>query len=200
MAHRIINEVGQDFHQSGSLGADVLHRLVDLHVEAGAKTSAETGCGLTTLLLSHLSERHISYTVDDGDSLQKTRDHVLFNPARTRFVLGPSQVTLMRERFEALDFVIIDGPHAYPFPDLEYFFFYPHIRPGGVLVVDDVHIPTIGNLRGFLCDDDMWEYLGDVRTTAFFRRTEAATLDPHGDGWPTQRYNRRRFPHQQALP
>jgi len=56
----------------------------------------------------------------------------LLNPGAVRFVEGPTQKTLPRYTFEAkLQAVLLDGPHAYPFPDLEYFYFYPHIERGG---------------------------------------------------------------------
>ena len=200
IVEQIIHEVSPDFHSSGSLSPLVLRRIAELHRLVGAKVSAETGCGLTTLILSHLSERHTSFTAEYGDSLPKTRRHPLFNPASTRFIINPTQVSLPGHSFpEPLDFAILDGPHAYPFPDLEYFFFYPHVRQGGILVIDDFHIPTIGNMHEFLRDDEMWEHLGDTETTAFFRRTTAPLLDPHGDGWPSQRYNRRYFPYPHAL-
>ncbi len=185
---------------SGSLSPQVLWRIFELHCQIGAKTSAETGCGLTTLVLSQLSERHLSFTVDFGDSLPNTRSHPLFRSETTTFIVNPTQVSLPGWKFaEPLDFVILDGPHAYPFPDLEYFHFYPQIREGGVLVIDDIHIPTIGHLHDFLRDDEMWEHLGDVDTTGFFQRTHVEMLSPHGDGWPQQRYNRRRFAYPDAL-
>ena len=197
---RIIKEVPRDFHISGSLSPNVLRRIAELHREVDAKVSAETGCGLTTLILSQLSQRHTSFTVDFGDSLPNTRNHSLFNAASTTFVVNPTQVSLPQWKFaEPLDFVILDGPHAYPFPDLEYFHVYPHVCAGGVLVIDDIHIPTIGHLYDFLRDDEMWEHVGDVETTAFFKRTRAPLLDPHGDGWPSQRYNRRYFAYPDAL-
>lgn len=200
MVETIIREVPRDFHISGSLSPPVLRRIAELHQEVGGKVSAETGCGLTTLILSQLSSSHTSFTVDFGDSLPNTRGHAMFNAPTTEFVVNPTQVSLPRYEFrQPLDFVIIDGPHAYPFPDLEYFYFYPMIRTGGILVVDDIHIPTIGHMYDFLRDDQMWEHLGDVETTAFFKRTNAPLLDPYGDDWPMQRYNRRYFEYPHAL-
>ena len=197
---QIIQEVSEYFHSNGSLYPPVLRRIAELHRQVGAKVSAETGCGLTTLILSQLSERHTSFTAEFGDSLPKTRGHHLLNAASTSFIVNSTQLSLPVYQFpEPLDFVILDGPHAYPFPDLEYFFFYPHVRSGGILVIDDIHIPTIGHMHAFLCDDEMWEHLGDTETTAFFRRTTAPLLDPYGDGWPSQRYNRRYFPYPEAL-
>jgi hypothetical protein len=46
----------------------------------------------------------------------------------------------------------------------------------------------------FLKEDAMFELVELVRTTAFFRRTGAATRDPFGDGWWLQSYNTRAAP------
>lgn len=197
---RIIQEVSRDYHINGSLSPLVLRRIVELHGAVDAQRTAETGCGLTTLVFSNLSADHTSFADGSGDSLPNTQAHPYFNAAAARFVVGPSQTTLPHHIFDGpLDLVLLDGPHAYPFPNLEYYYFYPWLRQGGILVIDDVHIPTIGNLYDFLREDEMWAHLGDVETTAFFQRTEAPTHPPHGDDWPMQRYNRRHFPYQAAL-
>ncbi len=92
-----------------------------------------------------------------------------------------------------LDLVLIDGPHGFPFAQMEYFHFYQKIRKGGVLVVDDIHIPTIRQMYDFLRDDKMWTHMEDVMTTAFFQRTDAPMFDPFGDGWERQQFNQRHF-------
>jgi hypothetical protein len=103
-------------------------------------------------------------------------------------------VTVPRHSFtRPLDFVLIDGPHGFPFAQLEYFFFYQHIRKDGILVVDDIHIPTIRQMYDVLRDDRMWLHIEDVLTTAFFRRTAAPLFDPYGDGWERQQFNQRHF-------
>jgi hypothetical protein len=71
---------------------------------------------------------------------------------------------------------------------------YPLIKPGGILVIDDIHIPTIRHLFNFLREDDMFRLDRVVSMTAFFQRSEAALFDPEGDGWWLQLYNMRRFP------
>jgi hypothetical protein len=93
-----------------------------------------------------------------------------------------------------LQLVLIDGPHGYPFPELEYFYLYPQISEGGLLILDDINIPTIFNLFTFIREDRMFELLEVVETTAFFRRTREDLFDPFGDGWWLQEYNRKRFP------
>lgn len=179
------------WHGSGTVGSAVLDALQRRAPRGGA--SMETGTGLTTLLLSHLSATHLVFTKDDegdGDSLAAVRSSPLLGDGVT-FVVGPTQRTVPGHEFGPLDLAILDGPHAYPFPDLEYWAVYPHIKVGGLLVVDDVQIPTINNLFRFLRVDAMWELLDLVETTAFFRRTTAPTFNPFGDGWHDQGYNAR---------
>ncbi len=162
----------------------------------------ETGCGRSTLLLSHLSKDHQVFTFTNSDTDFKANDSYerviatpLFNADTTRFILGPTQKTLPAYTFaRPFDFVLLDGPHSYPFPDLEYYFVYPHIKPGGYLIIDDIWIPTIYNLYAFLKEDAMFHLETVVANTAFFTRTTAPLLDPYGDDWPSQAYNKARFP------
>jgi hypothetical protein len=159
----------------------------------------ETGCGKTTILFSQLSRRHVVFAVDDsqhtGSSVTYFRSCPEFRAESTRLVTGPTQTTLPAYRFDRkIDVAYIDGPHGFPFPDLEYFHFYPHIRRDGWLIIDDIHIPTINNLYGFLREDEMWQEVRVVATTGFLRRTGAATFPTTGDGWWLQQFNKRRFP------
>jgi hypothetical protein len=87
--------------------------------------------------------------------------------------------------------VLLDGPHGFPFPQLEYYYLYPHLDTGALLVLDDVQIPTIHQLYKFLRRDEMFEEIEVVGHTAFLRRTAAPAFDPLADGWWRQRFNER---------
>ena len=171
---------------------EALSRLVS--TRGVLRRSMETGTGRTTLLLSHLSADHTVFTKDDqgdGDSLRRVRDAPLLNERTVRFEIGPTQRTLLAHEFEApLQLAYLDGPHAFPFPELEYWAVYPHIDEGGLLVVDDIHIPTLHNFFRFLDADAMWRLVEVVDHTAFFTRTAAPLVDPFGEGWWEQGYNR----------
>jgi predicted O-methyltransferase YrrM len=184
-----------DWHAAGCLEMPNLEALAKHAVARQVRRSVETGAGKSTLLLSHLSDHHTVFAVNDGESLTRTRDNDLLRQDRVEFVDGPSQLTLLQHDFaEPLQLVFIDGPHGFPFPNLEYWKLYPHIEPGGLLVIDDIHIPTIRQLFDFLVEDEMFRLLETVGKTAFFERTKAPTFSPVGDGWWLQRYNARRFP------
>lgn len=188
-----------DWHGAGTMLADVLAAMVRL-LGRRVQRSVETGAGKTTLLFSHLSEHHTVFAVDGGKSLTVTRRSPLLNAERVEFVDGPTQRTLFQHPFvEPLDAVLIDGPHGYPFPELEYWVLYRHIREGGWLIVDDIHIPTIHRLFTFLCEEPMFELVEIVQCTAFFRRTAAPLFDPYCDGWYLQPFNTSRFPATAAV-
>lgn len=189
-----ISSLPGDWHGAGTLGGRILRRIA-FHAGGTVTASAETGAGKSTLLFSHLSKRHTVFALDCGGSLTAVRTSPLFNGESVEIVEGPTLKTLPSYAFtEKLRLVLIDGPHGYPFPDVEYWHLYPHIAEGGLLVIDDVHIPTIHNLFTFLKDDAMFDLLEVVGTTAIFRRTAAPLFDPYGDAWRQQEYNRKRFP------
>ena len=127
---------------------------------------------------------------DDGGTLDRVRESELLIPGVVEFIVGATQATLPDYDLPSpLDLVFLDGPHGFPFPHLEYFYFYPRVRTGGLLIVDDVDIPSVRQLYRFLRRDRMWHLNGLMARTAFFTRTSAPMFDPLGDGWPQQRYN-----------
>jgi hypothetical protein len=188
------------WHDSGNLGVPVLETLCRHNQRIGAKYSAETGCGLSTVILSNLVERHLCFTIAAGNSLSKVQAAPHIRQENVSFVVGPSQLTLPRFSFpHHLDSVLIDGAHGFPFAQLDYNFLYPHIRRGGLLVVDDIHIPVVKQLYEVLKEDAMWKHLEDVVSTAFFERTNAPLFDPQGDGWWLQGFNKKHFKDRESL-
>ncbi|MGA3030001.1 MAG: class I SAM-dependent methyltransferase [Candidatus Limnocylindrales bacterium] len=182
-----------DWHGAGTV-SDAVLVAISRRCSGGLTHSVETGTGRTTLLLSHLSRDHTVFTKQDrgdGDSLDRVRASSLFVPAAVRFVEGPTQITVPRYAFsERFEFALLDGPHGFPFPYVEYCYIYPHIAPEGLLVVDDVQIPTIRVLVDILRQDPMWQLREIVGQTAFLQRTDAPTVNPLEDGWQLQGYNR----------
>ena len=187
--------IAPSLHKAGTFSAPALEAIVRHASMRPVQHSVETGSGASTLLLSHLIDDHTVFAVDEGTgSMRAIETSPLLRREAVTFVEGPTQVTLPRHTFpHRLQLVLIDGPHGYPFPDLEYYYLYPQLDPGALLIVDDIHIPTITNLFDFLSADEMFDLREVVETTAFFRRTDAPTFSPFGDGWWKQRYNQRAF-------
>ena len=188
---RRIAEVGPGLHTAGTFSPRVFEALAEAAGRLHIRNSVETGSGASTLLFSHLSEHHTVFALDDGSgSVDNVRRSSLLREGVVTFVEGPTQATLPWHHFsDKLQLVLIDGPHGYPFPDLEYYYLYPHLEAGALLIVDDIHIRTVHHLFEFLRRDAMFELKQVVQTTAFFMRTAAPVFNPLGDGWWQQRYN-----------
>lgn len=188
-----IARLPEDWHGAGSVGRNVLSAMIRHAAASGpVRHSAETGSGKTTVLLSHLSQDHTVFAVDAGNSVSQVKQSALFNPASTTFVEGPTQRTLPAHRFvHTHNLVLIDGPHGYPFPDLEYYYLYPTIETGGLLIIDDLRIPSIGRMFDIVKSDEMFELVDVVDgNTAFLRRTTAPLIHPESDSWWLQGFNR----------
>jgi predicted O-methyltransferase YrrM len=187
-----IAELPADWHGSGTVSPNALRSIAELAEKCGIiQNSIETGSGFTTILFSHLSRNHVVFAMDYGESISNVRKSAIFNAQNVRFIEGPTQKTLPRHIIsQKIQLALIDGPHGYPFPDLEYYYLYPVIETGGLLLVDDIKIPSIARMYDIIRSDKMFELIRVVDDNmAFFRRTSAELLDPLGDGWWLQGYN-----------
>jgi hypothetical protein len=184
----------QDWHAEGSLENVTLEAIVR-HAPTQVRHSVETGTGRSTLVLSHISKEHTVFALPQT-SMKAVRESSILREEVCTFVEGPTQTTMRQHQFPALDLAILDGPHAYPFPELEYFMVYPHLQPGALLVIDDIHIPTIGHMWDILREDAMFDEIETVQTTGFLRRSDVPAFPSDGDGWEFQNYNTRRYPNR----
>jgi len=114
--------------------------------------SAETGCGGSTIVLSHASERHVAFAIEgENRTITGLRNRGDLRDGNVIFVEGETRDTLPGYRFEGdLDLALLDGPHAYPLPQLEFAYLFSRIRVGGWLVLDDLQIPSVHELFQFL--------------------------------------------------
>ena len=186
-----------EWHLAGTMSGVVLRAIAAQAEKLGPiQRSAETGSGKSTLLFSNLSANHKVFALDCGDSISRVKNSQLLNSSTVTFIEGPSQLTLPRHVFEEkLQVVLIDGPHGYPFPDLEYYYFYPHISVGGLLLIDEINIPSIKSMFEIVRAGDMFELV----ELAFLRRTEAPLIDPLSDSWWLQGVNRSHYEYSMAL-
>ena len=88
-----------------------------------------------------------------------------------------------------MDLALLDGPHAYPLPQLEFAYLFPQIREGGWVVLDDVQIPSVHELVRFLRRESSMVLEEVAVRTAFFRKIRECDFGP--DGWQHQGMNRR---------
>ena len=154
------------------------------------QASAETGCGGSTIVLSQASARHTAFAIEDESrTITGLRNQSELRSEHVTFVEGQSKDTLPGYQFGTeLDLVLLDGPHAYPLPQLEFAYLFPRVRLGGWLVIDDIQIPSVHELFRFLGKESSVALEEVIVRTAFFRRVSAPEHSP--DGWLQQAMNR----------
>jgi precorrin-6B methylase 2 len=159
------------------------------------RLSVETGCGGSTIVFSQLSQRHIAFAIEgENRTISQLRAHPDLKPEAVVFVEGETRDTTHSYDIpQAIDMLLLDGPHAYPLPQVEFAFLFPHLKAGGWIVIDDIQIPTVYELFRFLKRDPEVVLEEVVVRTAFFRRV--SILDNGPDGWQLQPINRHTILH-----
>jgi len=152
--------------------------------------TVDTGCGGSTIVLSHASERHVAFAIEGNDhTITGLRAHGDLLAGKVTFVEGETRETVPGYRLNGdVDLVLLDGPHAYPLPQIEFAYLFPAIRVGGWIVLDDIQIPSVHELFGFLQNEPHVVLEEVIVRTAFFRRV--ARADPGPDPWERQGINR----------
>jgi hypothetical protein len=198
--NEVLQRIGQlpaNWHAVGTCGIETFLAIAQHAVQQPIRFSAETGTGASTAILSQISGHHTVFSrYHPRDEVPTAYAQGIFDESRLHFVLGPTQKTLPYHVFaEPLDFALIDGAHGYPYPEMDYYYFYQHLAPNALLIVDDIHIPTIRRLFEFLNEEKMFR-LVDIKEekTAFYRRTDYPTFDPEADQWHRQGYNVKHAP------
>jgi hypothetical protein len=154
------------------------------------RSTVETGCGGSTMVLSQASDRHIAFAIEGADrTITELRSQNDLRIENVIFVEGETKDTLPGYPLEGeIDLALLDGPHAYPLPQIEFAYLFPRIRLGGWLVVDDIQIPSVYELFRFLGREPSVVLEEVAVRTAFFRRANVAEHGP--DGWALQGMNR----------
>lgn len=164
--------------------------LQGIENRAPFRCTAETGCGGSTIILSQLSRQHTAFAIEGPNlAITEVRGHSDFRSDTVMFIEGETRHTVPVHLFEGrLDLVLLDGPHAYPLPQLEYVYLFPQVKVGGWLVLDDLQIPSVHELFHFLRREPALVLEEVTLRTAFFRKT--AEFDYGPDGWQQQGINR----------
>jgi predicted O-methyltransferase YrrM len=152
----------------------VLRYIVE-HLRPGMHT-LETGAGQTTVAFAIAGTEHIAITPDraQADRIRAYLDGLKV-PGKVTFIHESSDIVLPSGQGipERLDFVLIDGAHRFPFPILDWHYTEQRVPVGGIVVVDDYLMPSVGILHDFLVGEEEWEFLKSLQVTSFFRRVRA---------------------------
>ncbi|QEN85402.1 FkbM family methyltransferase [Labrys sp. KNU-23] len=181
--------------EAGTLSESALDHLdwrVREAAAAGPLRSLETGAGLTTSLLAHYARWHSVYTNGRQDTVLASDDLPAENIS---WIEGPVARTMLAQPpREGLDIAILGGADGYPAADLAFAAIREQLKPGALLVISDIRIPTIHHLYRFLLEDEAFRLDKVAVTTAFFHYQPRAETMGLAAAWWQQRYNAQLFP------
>jgi SAM-dependent methyltransferase len=153
-----------------------------------AERSLEVGCGVSTVVFAAAGTAHLAMSPSRRE-FERIEEYCAATGVSTGcvdFREGFSDRVLPSLE-QDVDLALIDGAHSFPHPVVDFHYVSRRLRPGGVLVLDDVPIPSVGDVYRFLHDDPRWELvdLVDHRAAAF----RLVRPLPDGDPWGDQRRN-----------
>jgi hypothetical protein len=149
------------------------YEFLDRHLCEGDRT-LETGLGLSTVLFALRGAHHLCITpveqqVERLVSYCARRE---IPTDRLRFEIGFSDDVIGGLALEPLDLVFIDGGHGFPTPIIDWYYGCRTLRVGGIVVIDDTHLPAVDALLRFLRPDPRWQELERTQRWAAFRLIE----------------------------
>jgi hypothetical protein len=141
----------------------------------------ETGAGISTLIFAMGGSEHTA-VAPFGDEMEEMRNYatiVGIDMSRVVCVALGSEKYLPTLKNIELDVVFIDGMHAFPWPILDWYSTADRLKVGGLMVIDDTQLPSVGILCEFLrVDSPRWLFVKTVGgRTDVFKKTAAAIHD-----------------------
>jgi predicted O-methyltransferase YrrM len=174
------------------------YEFLAAHVPVGGRT-LETGIGISTVLFTLWGGRHtcVCHSADEASGLLAYLDDRGIDRSGLTIEVGSSTEVLPRLDPGELDLVFVDGGHGWPVPVLDWFYACSHLRPGGVCVLDDTHLPQVRlGLVDFLEADPRWDRVMLSGLWSAYRRTSEGPLL---EEWEAQPFVRDRSGRRSAL-
>ena len=137
----------------------------------------ETGSGLSTVLFAALGAQHTCVTPSQAEAdriMDYCNGHGI-DVSALRFAIGGSD-TVLPQRSEPIDILLIDGNHGFPAPILDWYYGAQLLVDGGLLVLDDTQLPAVGELVRFVEGDPRWASVRRSDKWAAWRRRGSGTL------------------------
>lgn len=180
--------------ESWALEEGVLHWLAST-LEPGWQT-IETGCGSSSIVFTAAGTRHtiISPDASEHDAIRRWCTDHGFSTDRTTSIVEGSTKALPSIK-GPFDLGLVDGGHAFPLPFVDWLYIAEQLRVGGLLIVDDINLPTCGILHAFLdAERGRWEHVRLFERTSVFRKTDEVVISPNdwtGQPWVLSEVRRR---------
>ena len=148
----------------------------------------ETGCGYSTVTFAASSGQHtvISPFAGEHDLIRKWCERNDMSTSHVRFYAQSSVDVLPGLEPSPLDMVLVDGAHEFPVPSIDWYYTADRVRKGGIMIIDDVQIPTGHIVMDFLqMERGRWEQVHTIGRTCFFKKLTSEPV-ARGMSWDNQ--------------
>lgn len=139
----------------------------------------ETGSGASTLVFAAGGAVHEAVTpaADEEERFRRECERHGIDGSRVTFRIGRSHEVLPALEPRALDLVLVDGAHGFPYPILDWWLVADRLKVGGRVLLDDAYMPPVRSVVDALRAQPQWE----VERAASFR---TAVVRKVADGLP----------------
>ena len=166
---------------------------LETNVRAGTRT-LETGAGASTLVFAAAGAIHRAVTPDPEEE-HRIREACAargIDDSNMTFDIGPSQKVLPSLETPPLDVVLVDGAHGFPYPILDWWYLQPHLKEGGLMLLDDAYLSPVGAILEYVQASESWELEKPISfRTACIRKLRDE--EPPGDADALAAHGRMRF-------
>jgi predicted O-methyltransferase YrrM len=188
------------FHGHGRMRWDVSRGTLEAiarHVEPSFRT-LEVGLGASTVVFAAASRAHtaVSIAPHEYERVAEFCSAIGLDLTHVEYLQGPSDRVLPGVG-GTFDLVLLDGAHAFPFPIVDFHHARRLLDVGGLLMLDDLPIPSVQILYRYLRTDPGWALVDIVDDRAAVFRLVSPI--PAGDPWQEQVINRS-YPDYSFLP
>jgi hypothetical protein len=134
----------------------------------------ETGAGASTIVFAARGADHEAVTpsAEEAARIRAECERRGISTERLSFRIGSSAEVLRTWQPRALDLALVDGAHAFPYPTLDWWFLAPHLKIGGLLLLDDAYMPPVAAVVDHLRGSPAWA----LEPPASFRTAVARKL------------------------
>jgi Methyltransferase domain len=119
----------------------------------------ETGAGASTLVFAAAGSDHEVITPSEIEAhrIERQARERGLDSDRIQFHIGSSHEVLPKWASRPLDLVLVDGAHGFPYPIIDWWHLAPHVRVGGLMLIDDAYMPPVAALLDYLRSSKAWE-------------------------------------------
>ena len=158
--------------------------FIERTVRPGMAT-LETGAGASTIVFAAGGAEHEAVTPsqDEADRILAECERREISTENLTFRIGSSADVLRDWEPRELDLVLVDGAHAFPYPTLDWWYLAPHLRNGGLMLLDDAYMPPVAAVVDHVRHSTAWRLEQPVSfRTAVARKLADETIDGEWKG------------------